>query len=539
MDDAARREVARVVSAEPGRLRGALARPALVVIGAASLAPVLAAALATGDVAAAVAGVFGNVGAGPASEFFVKQARRLRGKDRPPPTVDEVREMLDVELGRMLERQDAASDELSATLTAHLQRVGGLEAALTAADGELREHLARCFAELVAQGQTVLRRMDDSAIEHHRQSQAHREQMTLLEDIAGRVSDLTRQKRQPDEIRHTHRFPEPGDAGPRVAVFTGSAAGLDDGPVGWRARATVVIGGVEYLLHDYGVDEAPSPDGSYVWRQARAARIPSTDALGGCYVWLRQVGRLRPSSAADRAVAGLEAERPLARRMGRVSGIPHVLAPVREGDTVTSIVAWPLSKVWQGPCETLADLLGPPGQALGDPLRMARLLVGLAGLAATLGRVHRRGATSHRHLSAAGVVRRDDGVLVLRDWGLAGLVPRPGEVTDSTDDEVCVAPEQRHGGDGRPGRATDTYQMAALAYLLLSGHRPVPGRALPLRALVDAVPDAAARAVDAALAVDPAERPPMESLASALRQPIEPVGPVNPGDAAPSAPGPQ
>ncbi|MGV9362081.1 SEFIR domain-containing protein [Amycolatopsis sp. NPDC003731] len=258
------------------------------------------------------------------------------------------------------------------------------------------------------------------------------------------------------------------------------------------AEAEVEIGGVRYLVHGDPLEDA-------ALRQARALRLgpPHED------VWLRQVDVRRETPAALAASAALTRERDLLTAL-RGNGFPAVRELVRENGVVTLVTAWPGSK-----SATLADFVPQPAEVI-DAWRSRRTLSGLAGLGRTLTLLHARGAT-HRLLTPAGLVRFDDGRVVLRDLGLAGTDFRPGEGTPP-----YQAPEQRVRSAGRVGPWTDVRQLAAVAYHVVTGFAPDPAVPVPVRQFATALPERAAVAIDAALATDPASRPAMRFLAAAL-----------------------
>jgi hypothetical protein len=287
-----------------------------------------------------------------------------------------------------------------------------------------------------------------------------------------------------------------------------------DGCPPWQAGSEIVVGTTTYALAAVGLAEVVAPDASHVRRQAMARQTSPTPRRGAAYVWLRQVRRRRPSEAAKAARAALLQERRLLERLGRMPGIPQL---PRLDDplaaTTTLAVAWPASKLQQGPSETLADMFGSAAARDDEELRQVRLLAGLAGVCITLGRLHGRQGVAHRQLTPDGLIRQDDGRLVLRDLGLAARTPGRGEAPTP-----YQAPEQRSGSAGpRPGPATDVYQVAALAYHLLTGCVPIGGQARPVHDLAPSVPPSAAEAIDAALTPPPDQRPEITALAVALR----------------------
>lgn len=265
-------------------------------------------------------------------------------------------------------------------------------------------------------------------------------------------------------------------AGPPVAVF--------------GAGAELSVGGRTYLVHDHLVDETRATDGA-VHRQARVR------SANGQLGWLRQVDD-RDGTGAGRPLA---AEHALLRERG--GDLPTVHQFHEDHRTTSLVTSWPRERSGR-PSDSLHQLLddGP----VVDTAWASRWFAGLAALCATLGELHDRNL-SHRALAPETLIARDDGRLALRDLGLAAQRSRPGENTGP-----YRAPEQHRRGASAPGPGTDAYQVAAIAYRIVTGS--VPGSAPPpLRTWHRAVSEV----VDAALEPDAGERPGILSLGDALR----------------------
>ncbi|GLZ43298.1 hypothetical protein [Actinokineospora sp. NBRC 105648] len=249
--------------------------------------------------------------------------------------------------------------------------------------------------------------------------------------------------------------------------------------------AELGVDGVTCLIHDFPTHEGPSADGGAVLRAGRCSLITPDGRRTG-YGWLRQVQIHHDTQQARAEVAALADE--------------HQLNPgrfVRTARSATLVTEWPESRAGK-PCDSLESLLGPT--PMTDSGRLYHLSAGLVGLCKTLATLHNRGRT-HRALTPAGLVVRDDGRLVLRDLGLAVRPFRPGE-------HACdyQAPEQRPRTAGTPGPHTDVYQLGAVAYHLVTGR--VPHRAtLPVHTWARTAPVGLAAAIDAALAPDCGRRP--------------------------------
>jgi hypothetical protein len=270
--------------------------------------------------------------------------------------------------------------------------------------------------------------------------------------------------------------------------------------------AEVEIGENRFLLHGDSVEERPNSDGSAVERRSRALRIGPPHEQ----VWLRQieVRHLTPQAKIAARTLGREHDL-LSALSGKYTGLPAVIGRSQDGRVETLVTRWPVSRPSGRPCDTLASFLPEPGEFV-DPLRMLGMLRDLAGLCRTLTALHRLRST-HRCLTPEGVIRFDDGKLALRDLGLAASDYEPGEGPG-----LYQAPEQRRRSSGRVGPWTDTYQVAAMAYHLVTGRPPGQPVPLPVLALAPGLPASAATALDAALNAVPAQRPDIRALAAAF-----------------------
>jgi hypothetical protein len=299
-----------------------------------------------------------------------------------------------------------------------------------------------------------------------------------------------------------HARHEPGDPVVVSAVPAGEVGG-------WLAGAEVTVGDDTYLLTGASLAEEPAPDRSAVRRRARALPVARSGAEADGYVWLRQVsltpGPGRPLPAAADALAR---ERDLLAQLCAVPGIPLTVDFALDGPTTSLILDWPLSPVDRGPCESLDAWLGEP---VTDPWVVSGLVAGFSHLVGSLERLHRLGA-SHRDLAPEAVLVLDGRRFGLRDLGLAGVDPRPGEGPAQHQ-----APEQRRRGRSAPGPATDAYQVAALCHHLVTGHPPHPTSPLPLAVAAPVLPAGLAGMLDACLVDQPEHRPDLVTLGAALR----------------------
>ncbi|MCW2951425.1 MAG: serine/threonine protein kinase, partial [Conexibacter sp.] len=157
---------------------------------------------------------------------------------------------------------------------------------------------------------------------------------------------------------------------------------------------------------------------------------------------------------------------------------------------------------------------------------------------------HRNGVV-HRDVKPGNLMRSDDGVVKLADFGIAKATEQSSitQVGSVLGTAAYLAPEQARGEDAGP--RSDIYSLGVVAYQLLSGRLPYEATSLselalkqqreaplPLEDLNPSVPETLAQAVELALALEPEGRP--ESAAAlerALRAGaggIPPVGPVDP-----------
>ncbi|MCO5984972.1 hypothetical protein NE235_02500 [Actinoallomurus spadix] len=472
----------RTVREEPSLLRRLPASGILVLLASSALSPVLEAGLSGASVTEAIASVAGNVGSGYLTNLITNVAARVRGGGSSD--IGEAKRLLTDELQAALDKGDARANELNDSLISLIREIGGLEAATD----DLRVHLLACFEELHAQ---------------IRERDAERQQQDRRRDAAQRHHDRQVQK-QLQEILELLRFlmRDAGDPAspPTHPVFTPvvvpSAAGTSTrAGTAWEGGIEHTVGDRVYLLRDVLLDERPHQDGA-VFRQAQALR---TIPHGGPdrYVWLRQVRANPDLPEGRRALRALDRERRLLSRLRE----PRLSQYVADGHTATIAVVWPVSRR-----NGTAKPLSP-----SDPPGLFSLLGGLAGLCDTLAGLHALGAT-HRLVTPDRIVVHDDGRLSFLDLGLAGHDPVAGESTSD-----YLAPEQRRRGSARPGPYTDVYQLAALAYHLVTGHPPHPRTPLPVGGQAPGLPAPAGAAIDAALSAGPDARPTAPSLGAALR----------------------
>lgn len=285
---------------------------------------------------------------------------------------------------------------------------------------------------------------------------------------------------------------EPGDSRPvRPAVMQREPEPR------WTGGTELRLSGAVYLLHDEPA-ERPSPDGSWVWREATADLIEP----GPGRVRLRQVEITRVAAAARHQQAGLHAQARLLERLNGRAGLPRLLGIVAGDDRLTTVTAHPPGTSW-------AEALGP-GHAPADRFTAARILSAAATACQSLNALHQCGA-SHRALRPGALFIEGDRCY-LRDAGLAEIPPAAAE-----GEAPYRAPEQYHGPHGT-GPRTDIYQLAAVVYHTLTGHPPSAAGSPPVRVTLPEFPEQADDVLLGALDGTPAGRPASASaFASVLR----------------------
>lgn len=157
---------------------------------------------------------------------------------------------------------------------------------------------------------------------------------------------------------------------------------------------------------------------------------------------------------------------------------------------------------------------------------------------------HRNGVV-HRDVKPGNLLRNDDGVVKLADFGIAKATEQSSitQVGSVLGTAAYLAPEQARGEEAGP--RADIYSLGVVAYQLLSGRLPYEAtslselalkqqRELPLRLddLNPDVPATLAKAVSMALALDPESRPAdAAGFERALRdgaRGLDPVGATDP-----------
>jgi serine/threonine-protein kinase len=153
---------------------------------------------------------------------------------------------------------------------------------------------------------------------------------------------------------------------------------------------------------------------------------------------------------------------------------------------------------------------------------------------------HRNGVV-HRDVKPGNLLRGEDGVVKLADFGIAKAFSDESSITQVGSvlgTAAYLAPEQAAGEQAGP--AADLYALGVVAYQLMSGRLPYEAQSLTELALKQQrevpprldelnpdVPPQLAMAVDRALALDPRQRPASaDELRSMLADGARGIGPV-------------
>jgi hypothetical protein len=510
----ARSSVRALVKAKAEALKEARPDIVLGLLVGSALAP-LAGTLGPGGpaVATAFAQVIGGVGGNLLSNLVGDAITKgWHGKGDEGATADAIA----TRVTAALSRRDATARQLSAEVIKVLQELGCIQAALEASDQGLREHVTASLRQL-AEGDreilSVLQRVD----------RQQRRQTAGIEEAVDRLRALTWSAPEPQPPQLVPVFLAAGGAAIPGATLQ------DEVPLArrWRAGEEGWAGDRRYLLLDDGDDllrDGRDASGERIQRQALARQTIPAPRAGEGYAWLRQAGqdltRERELLARVRDAAGNATSPGNAGGTGKpgvpggrtdpgLAGLPKVRHYEAAGGVATLAVSWPAEKDGL-PCRT-ARARFTPGRL--DPWRVSLLLAGLRSLTFPLDRLHRLGL-SHRVLTPDATVVTANGQFVLRDLGLAATGFRPGEGPAG-----YQAPEQAFGArGGRPGPAIDVYQLAAMAYHLITGRVPAGTTTLP-PPLHPALPETTSDMIAAALAASPASRPRLHELRASLQFP--------------------
>jgi serine/threonine-protein kinase len=153
---------------------------------------------------------------------------------------------------------------------------------------------------------------------------------------------------------------------------------------------------------------------------------------------------------------------------------------------------------------------------------------------------HRNGVV-HRDVKPGNLLRGEDGVVKLADFGIAKAISEESSITQVGSvlgTAAYLAPEQAAGEQAGP--AADLYALGVVTYQFLSGRLPYEAQSLTelalkqqrevpprLDELNSEVTPQLALAVDRALALDPRQRPPSaDDLRRALADGVRGIGPA-------------
>jgi hypothetical protein len=276
----------------------------------------------------------------------------------------------------------------------------------------------------------------------------------------------------------------------------------------WAAGAEVRLGQHAFLLRS-PVDERTAIDRSWVWRDA-TAEVPGRP---GHRVRLRQVALRRLSRRGAQLRDGLGVQADLLSIADADRGLPRLVGRHDEAGRTTLVTEQPPAPLWR-------DGFGP-GRGSLDRLTAAAALAAAVPLCTALAELHRHGH-AHRALGPDAVLLLDRYRRgVPRDLGLAGFAPQPGEgpgIYRAPEQFRVAGPRSDPRSDPRsPGPTTDVYQLAALIYHTLTGHRPGPAPNPPVRTVVPGFPAGPDGVIMASLAAEPSLRPAgLAPLADAL-----------------------
>ncbi len=174
----------------------------------------------------------------------------------------------------------------------------------------------------------------------------------------------------------------------------------------------------------------------------------------------------------------------------------------------------------------------------------------VAQACAGLDYAHKHGVV-HRDVKPGNLLRSNEGVVKLADFGIAKAVSEESSITQVGSvlgTASYLAPEQASGAEAGP--AADLYALGVVTYQLLSGRLPYEAQSLTelalkqqreapawLHELDPSIPEALAKAVDRALSLDPRDRfESAEAMRVAIREGARGVGPSEPTGATRVAP---
>lgn len=313
---------------------------------------------------------------------------------------------------------------------------------------------------------------------------------TSLRDLLGKVEEQL-------QSLQTAFDDAVGRPEPRIVITAAQPDAHD-----WRGGSTAVCGQRSYLVHQ-PVETMEADDRSWKLMQARAHSLDSHATK----VWLR--GLRIASSAAGRGGQAAEMVDGLIAQASYFADPRHRNRSVAssslydDGDLHILVTALPTGSSW-------TDVFGPAERPL-DPLVLPRALEVIAAVAEALADLHRAGQ-GHRALDGDSIlVSKTGNIGALRDLGLAWW---PRLIHEG---RPYQAPEQQGMARGRPGPATDVFQLAALLQHACAGFQPTAGAAIPLKPFITAFPERLDELLRRALDPNPSHRPDISTFAAELR----------------------
>jgi len=214
--------------------------------------------------------------------------------------------------------------------------------------------------------------------------------------------------------------------------------------------------GPRYIVHE-PITVRWSADHSACYQQAKAQQIGATRI-----VWLKQVQVHRDTSISANWKAALEKEERLLETLEekQEQSFPRCLAFEQAGAITTLIQFATQGHSWK-------QMFGSPHHSL-DAQQIRILLQSTISVCASLKLLHEKNL-AHRMLLPEHILLPNNRRTVLQDTGLSTWKYEPGEGSD-----LYRAPEQNVSNSriAVPGVYTDTYQLGAILYHLITRQMP-------------------------------------------------------------------
>ena len=258
------RAVTSMIKAKGHLLLDSAPNVVLALVAGCALAPIAASAAGIGGVDGAILTAVGGVGTNAVSDLLMGAIERWRRHNRGAPEAAELADAITGDILAAFRREGGLASDFASQLVLEVEALGGFDAALGAAGGELRDYLTVCFGELRAGQQQVLDAVLEVRNEQLRQRAEQLRQRAGVEEAVDRLRRLSRSG---------------GDSGdgpsaaPLIAIPVPMARGQAPEAAeaeAWRAGAEVMVGDRLYLLHGDLLAEYPDPDRPLVRRLAMA-----------------------------------------------------------------------------------------------------------------------------------------------------------------------------------------------------------------------------------------------------------------------------